>query len=658
MRELLVRSPCLRSFPTACALLGVILIAGGKWTVADTVELVNGKSVHGIVRSVADGKVTLDVTPPAAAPVVEDKLFSAILAESTAKSKASAKKPAPKPADLLQFPLIDVVQIKFERMYDRANDVHPLINNEGARRGHRVSGSIKLREGYHRFQLIYWHHSGGPYLRLAYSRIERPNEDRQRFVSADMLAHLGGKATESASPGIDKEGYRLPEKLSGEIASNCSYTIRRRSDGKPLEKMGDVLEVNASVSDGTLDRISTQPFPNESDNLAMVLGGYLHITKDGLYKFSLSSDGGSQLFVGDIPSVLRLVDVAQASPPWSVTLVDGGTLKGTIEKWADSKIGLRISTGKSPVSLSIPVSRIARIWSTKAAEKEPATSSKKDDSSDRSSAPSNQDVVHAQSASGALQRVPCRAVGIRGESLAIQFGSQNRTIALSKVIGVELFTERAAAEGDQGFLQVLETHGGIKVPGRLISLDPAAATIRTQWGETLTLKTEDLTGVSIKNGKAISLAELKPSEITQVPFFERTIGYRVDESLSGGPILLRDGSHSRGISVHAKTVLRYPIGGRFQRFRTKLGFQLPEGELGDAAIRVLGDDKVLFERPSFRGDEPVKSLDLDVTGVGTLTLSVDFGRHEDVGDRVVWADPMLIRGKIGSVAGSSANPQN
>jgi hypothetical protein len=421
--------------------------------------------------------------------------------------------------------------------------------------------------------------------------------------------------------------------------------------------MADVLEANSGVSEGTLEKISAQPFPNESDNLALLLGGYLHITQDGLYKFTLSSDGGSQLFVGDIPELLRMMDVAQASPPWSVSLVEGGTLKGTIERWADSKIALGVSAGRSPVSLSIPISHIARIWSTKASEKEPAASDKKDESGDRSN-PAGQDVVYAHSTSGALQRVPCRVLGIRGDTLAIQFSGKDRTIALSKLVGVDLFADRGAAEADPAFHQVVETQGGIKIPGQLISLDAAATKVRTLWGETLTFKTEDLTGVSIKNGKAISLTELKPSEVTQIPFFERTIGYRVNESLSGGQILLRDGPHSRGISVHAKTVLRYPIGGRFQRFRTKLGFQLPEGELGDAAVRILGDDKVLFERPSFRGDGAIESLDLDVTGVGTLTLSVDFGRREDVGDRVVWADPMLIRGEIGSVAGSSASPQN
>ena len=166
----------------------------------------------------------------------------------------------------------------------------------------------------------------------------------------------------------------------------------------------------------------------------------------------------------------------------------------------------------------------------------------------------------------------------------------------------------------------------------------------------MTFNTDDLTGISIKNGKAISLTELVPSRVEQVPFFDRMIPFRLNESLSGGPILLRDGKHSRGISVHAKTVLRYSIGGRFQRFRTKVGFQLPEGELGDAAVRVMGDDKTLFERPSLRGDGPVEPLDLDVTGIGTLILAVDFGRGQDVGDRVVWADPTLIRAEVGPLA--------
>ena len=151
----------LRSLAVASALFGVILGAGGKHAAADTVELVSGKSTQGVVRSIADGTVTLDVTPPATTAVGEDKLLSAILSEKTKKSPPSAVKSAKKPAELRHFPLIDVVQIRFEQMYDRAHDVHPLIDNDRTRRGDRLAGSIKLREGYHRFQLVYWHHSGG-----------------------------------------------------------------------------------------------------------------------------------------------------------------------------------------------------------------------------------------------------------------------------------------------------------------------------------------------------------------------------------------------------------------------------------------------------------------------------------------------------------------
>ena len=58
---------------------------------------------------------------------------------------------------------------------------------------------------------------------------------------------------------------------------------------------------------------------------------------------------------------------------------------------------------------------------------------------------------------------------------------------------------------------------------------------------------------------------------------------------------------------------------------------------------MIGDGKPLFERPDFRGDEPPADLDLDVSGVKRLTLEVDFGEGQDVGDRVVWANPRLLR---------------
>jgi hypothetical protein len=626
--SLLARSLALGS---ACIVLGLF---GRPQASADTVELVSGEVVTGVMRGLADGKVTLSLTRPAHARVMEDK--------SLKKPKGAPA--AATPEELRVIPMTDVVQIKFEPMFDRSSGTHPLIDNDPARNGRPASGTIKLRAGYHRFALAYWHRNGGAFIRLSYSRMEKPNDDRQRFVPGDMLAHLGGGASETPSAGVDKEGYRLPEVLSGEVAPNCEYSVRRRPDGRSFEKMTDVLGATSSVGEGTMDRISTRPLPDESQDVAMLVAGYLHIRHDGLYKFVLSSDGGSQLYVGQTPNGLRSIEAASASAPWMLTLAEGGSLKGTIESWTDSRIGVGVAVGRSRVAVTIPAARVTKIWSNKAPGKEqPEKDDKTDEKIDVSSLPGNQDVVLAHSAKGPVQRVPCRVQGIQGESLVLLFNSETRKVAISKVVGIVLATDQANPANEQPFHQFVETEGGIKFPGQITSIDPAVTKVRTLWGQTVTLKTEDLTSVSVKNGKAISLTDFKPSEVSEVPFFERMIHYRINESLSGGPILLRDGKHNLGISVHAKTVLRFTIGGHFQRFRTKLGFQLPEGELGDASVRVLGDNKVLFERARYRGDDPIEPLDLDVTGVNTLTLAVDFGQREDVGDWVVWADPMLIR---------------
>jgi hypothetical protein len=91
-------------------------------------------------------------------------------------------------------------------------------------------------------------------------------------------------------------------------------------------------------------------------------------------------------------------------------------------------------------------------------------------------------------------------------------------------------------------------------------------------------------------------------------------------------------------------VLHYDIGRRFERFRAKVGFQQPEGKSGRATIRVVGDgDKLLHEIPDARGDQPAADLDIPVAGVSRLTLEVDFGADQDVGDRVAWANARLIR---------------
>jgi len=607
--------------------VGGTLVALLLWQVAptpaDELETAGGEVLTGVVQGVEDGKLAFQVGQKVGAG-----------------------------AQVRSFPLTDLVRVAFEPTLSRpkmptkakgdsksvrALSYVPLVDNDQAGTGRSLSGTIKLRAGTHRIAIPYWHADGRSLLRLQYSFRQGSRQRGLRIVPPSILFHADAQAVETPSPGVDKEGYRLPETISG-VSPNLTYTLHRLTDGRRFKTMGDLLLARSTSSSGTIDRITARPFPDDEENLAMLLVGYLRVPDDGEYTFLLSSDGGSQLYFGDTPSGLRVVGSTQASVPWTLTLADGGKLAGTLGEWKGGKVGFAIHAGRSLPTLAVPVERVAEIWSNKPLGKE--------DKIDRSNLSTREDAIFARSAAGRIQRVPGRVRGIDGDSLVVQFGGADRKVALAKVVGLVLAASRETST-DRAYYQVIETFGGQKIPGELKSLDAGGATFRTRWGDQLVFDVDELTALFIRNGKAVSLTDLAPAHVEQVPYFDRVVPYRVNESLSGGPIVLRDGKCARGISVHAKTVLQYALGGQFQRFRSKVGFQLPEGALGDASVRVLGDDKPLFERPSLRGEASVEPIDVDVTGIATLTLVVDFGPREDVGDRVVWCDPTLIRANVG-----------
>jgi hypothetical protein len=132
--------------------------------------------------------------------------------------------------------------------------------------------------------------------------------------------------------------------------------------------------------------------------------------------------------------------------------------------------------------------------------------------------------------------------------------------------------------------------------------------------------------IDFRNGRLVYLSDLKPAQVEQTPFFDRVLGFRVDSSLTGGTLQLQDGPTTRGVAVHSHCVLKYDLGGKFDEFKTKIGFQQPEGKLGQAVIRILGDDKVLYENQDAKGDAKPQDVSVKLAGVNFLTLEVDFGK--------------------------------
>ena len=119
------------------------------------------------------------------------------------------------------------------------------------------------------------------------------------------------------------------------------------------------------------------------------------------------------------------------------------------------------------------------------------------------------------------------------------------------------------------------------------------------------------------------------------------MSYRRDKNLLSQPLKLGGKVYAKGLAVHSRCVLSYSLDGRFNRFKTLVGFDDTAEAKGHVLCRVLGDAKVLYAAALSSG-APVP-LDLSVAGVEQLTLEIGFGDKEDTGDRVIWANARVLR---------------
>jgi hypothetical protein len=159
------------------------------------------------------------------------------------------------------------------------------------------------------------------------------------------------------------------------------------------------------------------------------------------------------------------------------------------------------------------------------------------------------------------------------------------------------------------------------------------------------LPMRDVYSIDFLDGRLAYLSDLTPAKVEQTAYFGRVMPWRADQSLEGGPLRLTDGQYTKGIAMHSRCVLEYQIDGGFERFAAKVGFEQPAGANGCAAVRLLGDGRVLYENADARGDQPPAMVDVDVSSTQRLTLEVDFGKVPEVGARVIWANARLLRAK-------------
>jgi hypothetical protein len=313
-------------------------------------------------------------------------------------------------------------------------------------------------------------------------------------------------------------------------------------------------------------------------------------------------------------------------------MTSGDKLMGELTDWADKKVTYQFDPGIAPIQ--VPIEQVNTIW---CGSQDMITKAKA-----LNEASSNEDVAFAVKDNDVVA-VRGVALGFGEGGLKFRFNEEERKLPVARLVGVVLAHPDLNAAAPTFEQQLSFANAEQSLSGLVKSIDAGQLELLTKWDQTIQIPLAKVTKITCKNGKLAYLSDMKPASVEQTPFFDRVYAYKNDKSLDGKPIQLQDGSYARGIAVHSRCRLTYDVGGRYDEFRSKVGFQQPEGKIGDCIVRVTGNGKTLFENLNAKGDDKVFEIKVPLTGIQKLTLEVDYGKNQDVGDRVVWANARVLR---------------
>jgi hypothetical protein len=398
-------------------------------------------------------------------------------------------------------------------------------------------------------------------------------------------------------------------------------------------------------------------FVKSNDGAKLLIDGEMVVDNDGLH-LAKERSGSIELPKGSVPFELQffnngggtslstyyqppggsksaltgIVGPLQASEDVAgLRLLNGDRYTGTVSAWEGEGLSIQLNW-RTNVTLKVKVDEIASLWLSGNYEKQVERIRPTEREPGDMAYILKKDVLKAVSGT---------ARGFRDGKFVFDFDGKERTVDLDRLVGVE-FGERIGTEPSDALHQIFELNNGDQLSGNWLSYsnDLFRFSCRdVEFSEPKTL----IKVIETRNGSVQYLSDVEPVDVEEVPWFTRRMPWTRNQSLVGGPLQIGEKTYAKGLAVHARTVLHYNLNGAFEEFRCMAGFQRKTGDHGNAHLRVLGDGNVLFEKKDARGSDAAIDLVLAVHEVKQLTLEVDFGAEEDVGDRLVWANARVLK---------------
>ncbi len=401
--------------------------------------------------------------------------------------------------------------------------------------------------------------------------------------------------------------WRLGIARAGDAAADADFYLEPASD----DSFGLAFEVTFTYSDGSTVKSSVTATTHTSDQLK--LDRNVQPQQGSTVKNAVPASGTKG----------------------EVFLIGQGRLQGDLVELNPESLTLRTPW---KIDVQIPILRASGVWFGNT-----SPPGARADFDKQLAAPLADDVVFLVSpVDKTAAQVQGGVKSLAEGKLNLRFEDNDRSINQDRLLGL-VFAAHPKIPPIEGVFQTLVISTGDTISGHWVGLHDGKLEVDMPWKTRWQVPASAVAEIRVRNGKLVFLGDLDPIAVEEAGYFGRVIHWRRDQGFDDGPAKLKGKTASRSIAMHSRSLLTYALDGQFDKFKATVGFDDSAAGRGRVLCRVSADGRELFLQKDLRADQEPMPLDVSVQGAKQLTLEVDFGEAEDIGDRVIWAEPRLFR---------------
>ncbi len=230
---------------------------------------------------------------------------------------------------------------------------------------------------------------------------------------------------------------------------------------------------------------------------------------------------------------------------------------------------------------------------------------------------------------------------ISADRISFRWKDSDRAIAADTVPAVRLAALEMPTVPSAGTVLGVD---GSSLAFRSLAFADGVFVVESPTAGRRTLDAKKVAAVRFRSDRVTDLGDLTPARVVERGLLDARWPYRVGRSAAGKALRLDGRTYPTGLGLHSHCELTYDLGGQYVKLVALAGIDDAARPRGDATLSFEGDGKPLGKPLRLTGESPAQPVRLDVAGVKTLTIRVDFGEDKlDVGDQVDLAAARLIK---------------